>query len=228
MINYESISQFNADNGEGLVWADPDQVPGISIAIEEKLLDELKERDALATVDPDAMEMLLDRVEFDEGLDVGITIVGAGRAAEAYPQGKQYLADDPDALGYAMSWAIEPAEHEEESDDDDEADDLAPIVEFFVVIDPSRYNPAGGGMSDEGVQRQLEINHYLLTQMLLVAGAGEGFNVPASDHQPEYIDEAETKAEKLLNEIVDAAASVPVVIAAPHVFEGDEAQEEGE
>lgn len=204
--DYGPISQFNAANDEAFVWADPDQLQGVSVALEQKLIDELDARDGQVSIDPEAMSVLLDRAAPEAEQEMGITLISAATANAISEEGARFLTENPDELGYCASWGAET----EEGD----------FLELFVVIDPARYNPADHGMSDESVQAQLSLNLTLIMQLLLVASEEE-FTVDGQDDGTAAAEQAEARAENILNTLLDDVSSPPIVIADRAAFAPD-------
>jgi hypothetical protein len=200
------LSQYNPENSDRLMYGDPEIFHAMDMAASNGLISDLQAAGLELTTDAEAMTELRNRLELPPELGVAITAIRSSDAALAMPEGAEFLADTPDAMGYCFSAGIEQ--------------DGKEVVELFVAIDPARYPESDdtGEPTDEQVEAVLELNHYLITQLLI------GLDGDDTDEEPsdEVFAALEEKAHDLMeNMIEDGIPPLLAVITAPGDDEDD-------
>ncbi|MBW4061767.1 hypothetical protein HJC99_04335 [Candidatus Saccharibacteria bacterium] len=189
------LSQFNPENSDRLLYGDPEIFRAMDMAASNTLINELSKSGLELTTDADAMAELRTRLELPSELGIAITAIRTADAATAMPDGAAFLADTPEAMGYCFSAGIEQ--------------DGKEVLDLFVAIDASRY-PEGDDTdepTDEQVEAVLELNHYLITQLLI------GLDGDDTDEEPsdEVFAALEEKAHDLMEAMIDAG--IPPMLA---------------
>lgn len=199
------ISQFNPENKLDYLYGDPEIFQAMEMAVGGGLISELAARQLEITTDAASMAELRHRLQIPAEIGIGISAIRATDATQVMPDGASFMEISPESLGYCFSAGIEQ--------------DGRDMLELFVAIDPSRYpeSDADGEPTDEQVDAIVELNHYVITQLLI------GLDGDDSDEEPS--DEAyaaiEEKASIVLETMLDEGIS-PILAIIPGNDDEDE------
>ena len=204
-MNIEQLSQFNPDNRANFLYGDAEIFQAFDMAASSDLIDQLHVAGLELTTEADTMAELRTRLAIPKEIGVALTLIPAADAAEVMPDGAEFLADSPDSLGYCFSAGVEQ--------------DGKEVLELFVAIDPTRYpeSDEDSEPTDEQVDAILELNHYLITQLLI------GLDGDDTDGEPsdEVYAALEAKANDTLEDMIDAGIP-PILALIPAVDDEDE------
>lgn len=203
----KSISQFNTANTKTFTFGDSGEFGATLVASKLDLMQELGKQAADLMIDADAIERLRTRVGLTDDIRFGVTFVSVAECP-AELGGAEFMTEAPDALGFCFS------EGSEENGQDS--------LEAFIAIDPSRFPHDPDQLTDEQIEASLELNHFLITQLLLAIDESENED---DDHEPsdEEIGLIEEKASDILEELLEAGSPMFAVI--PQDLQGDEEEE---
>ena len=181
------LSQFNPSNEDVYLYGDPAIFTAMSLAATNELITELQARALDLTTDAASMTELRRRLDIPSEIGVGITILTTAQVEAAMPDGASFLTASPQSLGFCFSVGFE--------------NDGRDVLELFVAIDPARY-PSGSAEapSDDQIEAVLELNQFLITQLLI------GLDGDESDEEPtdEAFEAMEDRAGQVLADMLDA------------------------
>lgn len=204
----KSISQFNTANTKTFTYGDSGEFGATLVASKLDLMEELGKQAADLMIDADAIERLRKRVGLTDDIRFAVTFVSIAECP-AELGGAEFMKEAPTALGFCFS------EGSEEGGQDS--------LEIFIAIEPSRFPHDPDQLTDEQIEVSLELNHYLITQLLLAVDESENED---DEHEPteEEIDLIEEKASDILEELLEAGSPMFAVI--PQDLQGEEDEEE--
>jgi hypothetical protein len=191
------LSQFNPDNENSLLYGDPEIFKTISMAATHEIITALQARSLDLTTDAGAMADLRSRLEVPAEIGLGITVIEATQAAIAMPDCASFLESQERSIGFCFSAGFER--------------DGQDILELFVAIDPTRYPKASGDKpTDDQIEAVLELNHFLITQLLI------GLDGDDTDDEPtdEQFEAMEDRADEILTAMLDAGQP-PLIAVVP-------------
>ena len=199
------LSQYNPENKLDLLYGDPEVFQAVDMAAANGLISELQKRGLELATDADSMAELRRRLDIPAEIGLGITAIRVYDAAEAMPDGTAFLADSPESLGFCFSAGIE--------------NNGKDVLELFVAIDPSRYpdSDEDGEPTDEQVEAIVELNHYLITQLLIGLDGDDSDDEPSDEVYAALEEKASTVLEAMLDEGIP-----PVLAVIPGNDEDDE------
>ena len=200
----KAISQFNSANSKTFTYGDSEEFGATLIASKLDLMEELGKHAADLMIDADAVERLRTRIGITDDIRFGITFVSVSDCP-AELDAQAFMLDSPDALGLCFS------EGSEEGGQD--------TLEAFVAIDASRFPHNPDQLTDEQIEMSLELNHYLITQLLLAVDLDDEEDDDRELTSAE-ISAKEEKASDILEEILEAGSPMFAII--PQDLEGDE------
>lgn len=204
----KSISQFNTANTKTFTYGDSGEFGATLVASKLDLMEELGKQAADLMIDADAIERLRKRVGLTDDIRFAVTFVSIAECP-AELGGAEFMKEAPTALGFCFS------EGSEEGGQDS--------LEIFIAIEPSRFPHDPDQLTDEQIEVSLELNHYLITQLLLAVDESENED---DEHEPteEEIDLIEEKASDILEELLEAGSPMFAVI--PQDLQAEEDEEE--
>ena len=204
----KSISQFNTANTKTFTYGDSGEFGATLVASKLDLMEELGKQAADLMIDADAIERLRKRVGLTDDIRFAVTFVSIAECP-AELGGAEFMKEAPTALGFCFS------EVSEEGGQDS--------LEIFIAIEPSRFPHDPDQLTDEQIEVSLELNHYLITQLLLAVDESENED---DEHEPteEEIDLIEEKASDILEELLEAGSPMFAVI--PQDLQAEEDEEE--
>ena len=201
------ISQFNQANAKTFTYGDSEEFGDTLIASKIDLMQELGTKGADLMIDADAIERLRGRVGITDDIRFGVTFVSVSECP-ADLGGTEFMSESPDALGFCFS----------EGSDNSGQDSL----ELFVAIDPNRFPHDPDQLTDEQIEMSLELNHYMITQLLLAVDSEDGSEEDQELTATE-ITATEEKASDILEELLEAGS--PMFALIPQDLEADEDDE---
>ena len=204
----KTISQFNTANTKTFTYGDSGEFGATLVASKLDLMEELGKQAADLMIDADAIERLRKRAGLTDDIRFAVTFVSIAECP-AELGGAEFMKEAPTALGFCFS----------EGSEEDGQDSL----EIFIAIEPSRFPHDPDQLTDEQIEVSLELNHYLITQLLLAVDESENED---DEHEPteEEIDLIEEKASDILEELLEAGSPMFAVI--PQDLQGEEDEEE--
>ena len=201
----KSISQFNPLNSKTFTYGDSEEFGATLIASSLDLMEELGKNGADLMIDADAVERLRIRIGLTDDFRFGITFIQVKDCPEDL-DGDSFLADSPKALGFCFS----------EGSENDNQDTL----EAFVAINPTRFPQNPDELTDEQIEMSLELNHYLITQLLLAVDTDDSDESFDEELTAAEITAKEEKASDILEELLEAGSPIFAII--PQDLEAEE------
>ena len=192
-MSYYAISQFNPKHEDMFVFGDPDVYGGVEVAGSVKLFDALVAKGLSPAIAAEPLLYIIDKLPDESERALGITLLTADEAGDAYPSGSAQLATPTGDIGYAFAW-----EFEQEGDE---------ITEIFVVIEPHRLTSMKAASREEDLGRVLSLNEAVTAQLVLI-GSPDPFGELLA---------AEEAAGPLLREAIDKTDELLLVIAPKEV-----------
>lgn len=201
----KSISQFNSLNSKTFTYGDSEEFGTTLIASSLDLMEELGKNGADLMIDADAVERLRTRVGLTEDIRFGITFTQV-KDCPAGLDTEDFMTESPESLGFCFS----------EGSENDGQDTL----EAFVAIDPTRFPQNPDELTDEQIEMSLELNHFLITQLLLAVDTGDSDENVEEELTAAEITAKEEKASDILEELLEAGSPVFAII--PQDLEAEE------
>lgn len=193
----KSISQFSPLNSKTFTYGDSEEFGATLIASSLDLMEELGKNGADLMIDADAVERLRSRVGLTDDIRFGITFIQV-KDCPANLDAEDFMAESPEALGFCFS----------EGSENDGQDTL----EAFVAIDPTRFPQNPDELTDEQIEMSLELNHYLITQLLLAVDSDDSDEPADEELTAAEITAKEEKASDILEELLEAGSPVFAII----------------
>ena len=205
----KTISQFNPANSKTFTYGDSGEFGATLIASSLDLMEALGKNGADLMIDADAIERLRTRVGLTDDIRFGITFVSV-EDCPAELGGEAFMTESPEALGFCFSEGSEAGGQD--------------TLEAFVAIDPARFPHNPDQLTDEQIEMSLELNHYLITQVLIAIDHDDGNgDIDDSELSPKEIEAIEEKASDILEELVEIGAPMFAII--PQDLEAEDEEE---
>lgn len=193
-MNYQQLSQFTSANA--LIMAE--DTSSITVASQPDLLDELRARGTDLIAVGEGLDSLRATLEIPHDIRIGLTFIRVADAAEL-EVGREFLADNPDTLGFCFSSGDIIDGHQ--------------TLEVFVAIDPVRVPATEHDLTDELVEKTLDLNHYFISQLILALDPYDSGD-DTDELTEEQIDAYEERATEVLNALLEA--ETPPFAIVPH------------
>jgi hypothetical protein len=201
----KSISQFNPVNSKTYPFGDSEEFGATLIASSLDLMEELGKNGADLMIDADAVERLRTRVGLTDDIRFGITFIQV-KDCPADLDAEAYMTESPESLGFCFS---EGSENEGQD-----------TLEAFVAIDATRFPQNPDELTDEQIEISLELNHYLITQLLLAVDTEDNDEDVEQELTAAEITAKEEKASDILEELLEVGSPIFAII--PQDLEAEE------